>query len=211
MARKIDKENIPVSFGIEAMANINGLLGPAPINLETLKADPTGYLKHVWTFLNDMELHQTGDNDRQVVDKCDKVWLMRELNELEAFKSLLRRRRRRVMKSCLRLIEQEDPEFTIRLNLDNDFIQQLTDIINNVHYSLLFLSEDTLLDRSVLLLPIARTDTLSFGSPLTNLLCVEVTPSFTLMFSSSNSARSAWTTFFRHCNLLLILFVKQNI
>jgi hypothetical protein len=104
------------------------------------------------SFIQYYVLHKLS-NGRQVVDKCDKVWLMRELNELEAFKSLLCQRRRRVMKSCLWLIEQEDPEFTIRLNLDNEFIQQLTDIINNVrrglHFSRLFLSGDTLIDRSV--------------------------------------------------------------
>jgi hypothetical protein len=51
------------------------------------------------------------------------------------------------------LIEQDNSEFTIRLNLDNGFIQQLTDLINNVrrglHFSRLFLSGDTLIDRSV--------------------------------------------------------------
>jgi hypothetical protein len=56
----------PVSFAIEAIANIDGLLGPAPITLETLKADPTGYLRHVWTFLNEM----AGPNGRQWSSSC---------------------------------------------------------------------------------------------------------------------------------------------
>jgi hypothetical protein len=36
-----------VAVATEAIANIEGLLGPATINLEILKADPTGYVKYM--------------------------------------------------------------------------------------------------------------------------------------------------------------------
>jgi hypothetical protein len=60
-----------VEVDMEFLAGFEGLLGPTPINLETLTASPHIYVREIWTFLNEMELANLNMGDDRIVDECD--------------------------------------------------------------------------------------------------------------------------------------------
>ncbi|CEP19230.1 hypothetical protein [Parasitella parasitica] len=66
-----DVESEDVACAIEIITDIDGLLGPTPIDLEILKGSPRVYVKVLWTILNEMEMAKIQAIDNEMVDKCD--------------------------------------------------------------------------------------------------------------------------------------------
>jgi hypothetical protein len=107
-----------------------GLLGLTLINLEILKGSLEVYTKQLWVFLNEME-NSLVPTAEEVITKCDMPWLKERMREYPVFTSLLRRKRQRVLKSMLSIINSDTPEFQIRFDLDPAFKREMTDIIRN--------------------------------------------------------------------------------
>jgi hypothetical protein len=67
---------------------------------------------------------------RQITDKCDMAWLKQRLNEYTEFGNILRRKRNRIAKSVLKLINDERLNVTLNYRVDAAFIIQLVDLVN---------------------------------------------------------------------------------
>jgi hypothetical protein len=128
-------------------------LGPI-INLESLSASPAVYAKFIWRFLEEMEHESLVARGSVVVGKCDMGWLKIELNKYPIFTSLTNRKKKKVRKCVLQIINSDDPRFHIRYDLEPSFIEALTALINTTRNQLqssrLFLSGDTMIDPNIL-------------------------------------------------------------
>jgi hypothetical protein len=101
-----------------------GLLGLTLINLEILKGSLEVYTKQLWVFLNEME-NSLVPTAEEVITKCDMPWLKERMREYPVFTSLLRRKRQHVLKSMLKMINSNTPEFRTHFNLDPAVINTL--------------------------------------------------------------------------------------
>jgi hypothetical protein len=147
-------ESEDIELAMEYIGSVDGLLGPIPINLETLSASPAVYAKFIWRFLEEMEQEILAARGSVVVEKCDMGWLKIELNKYPMFMSLTNRKKKKVRKCVLQIINGDDPRFHIRYDLDPSFIEALTALINTTRNRLqssrLFLAGDTMIDPNVL-------------------------------------------------------------
>jgi hypothetical protein len=138
---------------MEHVGSIAGLLGPTPINLETLSTSPAVYAKFIWRFLEEMEQESLVARGSVMLDKCDMGWLKIKLNQHPIFKNLTNRKKKKVRKCVLQIINGDDPRFYIRYDLDPSFIEALTTLINTtrnqLHSSRLLLSGDNMVDPSI--------------------------------------------------------------
>jgi hypothetical protein len=106
------------------------LLGTQPINFKTPKESPHVYAKIMWSFLNETEIARIQPGEGQITDMCDMGWLKNALSENEMLTSILLRKRQRVLKSTLKLINDPTLEVRVRYQIDPTLIQQLKDIIH---------------------------------------------------------------------------------
>jgi hypothetical protein len=138
---------------IGSFGRLDSILGTALIDFETFKASPHIDINVMWTMLSQMEEANTQVADSQIADKCAMAWLRITLNEYHVYKKLPRRKRQKVLKTVLNLINGDNPNFTIQCQIDQDFIRELTRIIVCIRCQLelssLLLSGRAMIDPSI--------------------------------------------------------------
>jgi hypothetical protein len=169
----------------DAVNNIlanRSLLGTVRVDLASLNASPHIYAKIMWGFLNEMENSNIQNGGRQITDKCDMAWLKQRLNEYTEFGNLLRRKRNRIAKSVLKLINDDRPDVTLNYRVDTAFILQLVDLVHvtrrQLEYSKIYL-KGLLMDPNVCF----SSETASFAS-ITKLFTLLPVFGFTKKFVS---------------------------
>ncbi|CEP19364.1 hypothetical protein [Parasitella parasitica] len=110
LENKPNVESEDVACAIECIAGIDGLLGPTPIILETLKSSSNVYTKFLWTILKEMEM-------AEMRDICS-----------DTFNNLTRQEQKLILKSILQIINGDDTNFRIRYQLDPAFVAALTNV-----------------------------------------------------------------------------------
>jgi hypothetical protein len=133
-----------------------------------------------------------------VVENCDMGWLKIELNKYPMFMSLTNRKKKKVYKCILQIINSDDPRFYIRYDLDLSFLEALTTLINTtrnqLHLSRLFLSGDTMVDPSVCF----KSETAS-STRITKLFCL--LPNFNLKRKFVTFNPGEWRHVLRACGI----------
>jgi hypothetical protein len=173
----------------DAVNNIlanSSLLGAVRVDLASLKASPHIYAKIMWGFLNEMENSNIQNDGRQITDKCDMAWLKQKLNEYTEFGNLLRRKRNRIAKSVLKMINDDRLDVTLNYRVDAAFILQLVDLVHvtrrQLECSKVYL-KGLLMDPSVCF----SSETASFAS-ITKLFTLLPVFGFTKKFVSFDAA-----------------------